>query len=237
MVADNDPVKRTQGIRPAQPLTRDRVVSTATGIVDAEGVSALTIRRLAEEVGVSKNAITWHVGDRPQLLALIGAGWLGTIVLPAAERDPSRWLREFAHAYRAAAHRHPNLARLAVDGLAAVTATGDVLMPEAVVCQLAGSGMPDGELAHAYNTVLAAVVGFVALELASGRAAAVPADLARLDSASAPTVVERRRALEDRCFGLSPTTTRFDDSFPRLIDAVVAVVRGQPRRQSARGRS
>jgi AcrR family transcriptional regulator len=235
-VADADtPARRTQGVRPPERLTRERVVAAATRLIDQEGAAALTIRRLAAEVGVSKNAVSWHVGDRAELLALVGASWLGTIVPPAADGDPIDWLGEFAHAYRTAAHRHPHLARLAVDGLAAVTVTGDIGVPEAVISRLADTGMTPGELADAYNVVVAAVVGFVALELAGGVDAAVPADLARLEPSRAPSIVEHLATVEDHCFALAPTANRFDDSFRALVEAVLAALR-QRRGRSGRGR-
>jgi AcrR family transcriptional regulator len=49
-------------------ITRDHVVDVALGLVQAEGVDALTMRRLARELGVAVTAIYWHVGDKQALL-------------------------------------------------------------------------------------------------------------------------------------------------------------------------
>lgn len=225
---------RTQGVRPLEPLNRDRVLAVATRLVDERGAASLTMRGLAAELGVSKSAVTWHVGDRPQLLAQIAATWLGTIVPPSADGEWVGWLMALARAYRTAAHRHPHLARLAIDGVSAATATGGLAVPDAVVRGLAGSGLPPAELADAYNAVLAATIGFVALELAGGPDAAVPADLEAIDEASAPAVVAHLDQLRDRAFGLAPKTVRFDESFSYLL-AIVAdgLTRRRGRRRPA----
>lgn len=236
-VTQGESPRRTQGIRPPERLTSDQVVATASRIVDREGVPALTVRRLATEIGVTTNAITWHVGDRAELLARIGAHWLGMIDPPPVGDDPIRWLGDLAHTYRAAAHLHPHLARLAVAGLAAVTVTGDTVMPEAVVAALLDAGAPARELADLYNIVLAAVVGFVDLELASGGDAALPAAVDRLDAGAAPAIAEHIGDLRDRSFALAPTAARFDSSFALLIEIVLARLRTTQRVPTAsRGR-
>jgi TetR/AcrR family tetracycline transcriptional repressor len=221
-VFTNETAVRTQGVRPRVPLTAERVIDVATGIVDERGASALTMRGLAAQLGVSKSAVTWHVGDRPQLLALVGATWLGTIVPPppSGDGDWSAWLTELAGAYRAAAHRHPHLARLAIDGVSAASVTGGCAVPEAVVAHLSARGVPDTELCHAYNAVMATTLGFVALELASGAAAAVAADPSALDEHQAPAIVAHLDRLRDEAFGLAPDAMRFDASFDYLIGLV-----------------
>jgi AcrR family transcriptional regulator len=224
---------RTQGIRPAVPLSRSRVLEVATRVVDEHGAAALTMRGLAAELGVSKSAVTWHVGDRPELLAQIGGTWLGTIVPPAGDSDWLGWITDLAHAYRAAAHRHPHLARLAIDGLSATTATGSLAVPEAIVAHLSTSGLPAADQTHAYNAVLATTLGFVALELASGPAAAVAPDFGAIDEAQAPAIAGNVDRLRDEAFGLAPTAARFDAAFAYAISLLTdALSRRQERRRN-----
>src|SRR4051794_2663946 len=54
-----------------QPLTQDLVVETALRLVEENDVSALTMRRLAAELGAAVTAIYWHVGNRDALLDLL----------------------------------------------------------------------------------------------------------------------------------------------------------------------
>ncbi|MBV8462243.1 MAG: TetR/AcrR family transcriptional regulator [Acidimicrobiales bacterium] len=52
----------------APPLSGDEVVEAALRIVEREGAGALTMRRLADELGAAVTAIYWHVGNRDALV-------------------------------------------------------------------------------------------------------------------------------------------------------------------------
>ena len=54
-----------------QPISRDVVIDTALRLVEEHDVSALTMRRLAAELGTAVTAIYWHVGNRDALLDLL----------------------------------------------------------------------------------------------------------------------------------------------------------------------
>ena len=50
------------------PLTKDRVLTTAIALADTHGVEALTMRRLAEELGVEAMSLYHHVPNKEALL-------------------------------------------------------------------------------------------------------------------------------------------------------------------------
>ena len=52
------------------PLNRRRIVEAAVAVVDEVGLSGLTIRRIAGELGVSPMAIYSHVADKAELIDL-----------------------------------------------------------------------------------------------------------------------------------------------------------------------
>ena len=52
-------------------LTREQVVDAGIRLLDAEGLDALTLRRLATELGVSAPTLYWHVRDKRELLDLM----------------------------------------------------------------------------------------------------------------------------------------------------------------------
>lgn len=61
---------------PQPPKTdRDAVLRCALGVLEAEGPEAVTIRRVARELGVAPSALYWHVTDREALLS--GVAGLG----------------------------------------------------------------------------------------------------------------------------------------------------------------
>src|SRR5262245_22506041 len=95
------PPKSRRPQRP--PLTRDAIVDAALAILDADGVDALTIRRLGQELGVGAASLYWHIAGKDELGELVYDRIMGEIELP--QPDPSRWddqLKDLARqAYRA----------------------------------------------------------------------------------------------------------------------------------------
>src|SRR5688500_13921637 len=57
-----------QGPAPRTPLTRERVLQTALDLADTSGIASLTIRRLAEQVGVEAMSLYYHVANKEAIL-------------------------------------------------------------------------------------------------------------------------------------------------------------------------
>jgi TetR/AcrR family tetracycline transcriptional repressor len=207
------PLRRSQGVRPAEPLTRELIVATAARLVETDGAESLTLRRVARELDVSNSALAWHIGDRRRLLALVGADWLSSVAAPPADVDWVEWLACVAQAYRCAAHARPYLARLAIDAFAVLPVADTGALPHAVLSGLAAAGLDPERISDVYNVTLAAVVGFVALELATGDAVA-------LGLASADQI-----APGPPRFGVSQAVSAFDDSFSSLLALLRAALR------------
>jgi AcrR family transcriptional regulator len=75
---------------PGRPPTIDReaVLDTAIRLLDAEGVAALTMRRLAGDLGVSAMAPYRYVGSKDELLMVLIDRLAARLVYPARPRDP-----------------------------------------------------------------------------------------------------------------------------------------------------
>jgi AcrR family transcriptional regulator len=97
--------------RPARPvLSRQRIIETATAIVDAAGLSALSTRRLARELRVQAPSLYNHFATKEEILDAVGDAIIARVDLSMFGRDP--WpeaLRTWARAYRAAFAAHPNV--------------------------------------------------------------------------------------------------------------------------------
>ena len=93
--------------------TRRLLLDSAEALLGAEGVAALSVRRLAEEVGTTTRAIYSLFGSKQGLvhaLYRIGFERLDTeLASVPASKDPLTALRELGHAYRRAAQAQPNL--------------------------------------------------------------------------------------------------------------------------------
>jgi len=70
-------------------LSRGRLVSEALGLIQEEGLDALSMRRLADRLKVKAASLYWHVRDRRELLELLAESILGTVG-PARSRPDWR---------------------------------------------------------------------------------------------------------------------------------------------------
>jgi AcrR family transcriptional regulator len=73
-----------------EPLSRERVLATAVAFVDAKGVPALTMRRLAAELGVEAMSLYYHLPGKDGLLDGLVETVLGEIDTAVTDSDVSR---------------------------------------------------------------------------------------------------------------------------------------------------
>jgi len=98
---------------PARPaLSREVVADRAVALADAEGLEAVTVRRLATELGVTPMALYWHFRTKEELLAGLGDRVLDAVEVPAPIGDWAADLRAALVALVTAMRPHPQLAGL-----------------------------------------------------------------------------------------------------------------------------
>jgi AcrR family transcriptional regulator len=101
--------------RRREPISRDAIVAAAIGLLDREGLAALSMRRLGEELGAGAASLYWHVGSKDGLLDLVLDELIGEVEVP--DPDPGRWqeqLKETAKSQRRVSLRHPYLVRVSI---------------------------------------------------------------------------------------------------------------------------
>jgi AcrR family transcriptional regulator len=109
---------------PRPTLSAAAIVATGVAIADAEGLDAVSMNRVAKELGTGAMSLYRHVESKDELLTLMVDAALGEV--PAAPPDEPwraglvRWVR----AYVAAMHAHPWSTRVPI--------TGPPLTPNAV---------------------------------------------------------------------------------------------------------
>jgi AcrR family transcriptional regulator len=106
---------RTRGQRaPSDPdVTAVRVIATAIQIADSEGLAAVSMRRIAIELGVATMALYGHVRGKNSLLLAMADTLLGQVDFP--ETRPPGWraqLELVARLQWAGYRQHPWLARI-----------------------------------------------------------------------------------------------------------------------------
>lgn len=97
---------------PAQDLTRQRIVRVAVRIADAEGLAAVSMRRIAAESDASAMSLYRHVDGKDELVHLMADAVYGED--PPPERPPRGWRAQLELALRQQwriHRRHPWLAQ------------------------------------------------------------------------------------------------------------------------------
>lgn len=155
---------------------RQRLLLEAGRLLSSEGVTAMTLRRVAALAGTSTTAVYSLFGDKERLLAAMHADGfeaLGRALRKAAGAAPLERLAELGLAYRRAALARPHLYGLMFGGLAQGVAVDSAARQAAFAPLVRGvqdcldSGDLTGVDAQAIATYLWAVShGWVSLELA-----------------------------------------------------------------------
>lgn len=105
--------------RPRTPLlSRERIVTAALALVDADGLAALSTRRLAAELSVSGPSLYNHFATKDALLDAVVDSVMGEVDL-SMFAAPAQWrtaLRDWARSYRAALAAHPNIVPVLAQG-------------------------------------------------------------------------------------------------------------------------
>jgi AcrR family transcriptional regulator len=87
-------------------LSRAEIIRTAIAVADAEGPDAISMRRIARELGAGAMSLYWHVGSKEELLDLMLESIEAEIEVPEPSGDWRADLGAFAHRTRAAMSRH-----------------------------------------------------------------------------------------------------------------------------------
>ena len=98
--------------RPKVELSRDAIVERALTLMDTEGPDAITIRRIAQEFGVTPMALYWHVANKDELLAAMGDALLADVTPPPTTGPWSSQLRAVVENLIENLAKHPAAAEL-----------------------------------------------------------------------------------------------------------------------------
>jgi AcrR family transcriptional regulator len=91
-------------------LRVEDIQDAAHRIAVAEGLDAISMRKVADAVGVWPTALYHHVGDKDRLVELVLDAVLAEVAIPDDELAWGDWLRAFAHHCREVLLRHPGVA-------------------------------------------------------------------------------------------------------------------------------
>lgn len=153
-----------RGIQPKQRktgLSRAEIVEAALRIVTEEGLSALSMRRLASEVRVAPMSLYEHVEDKDHLLYEIVDHVLGQIEFTDEMDDPIEAVRQLAHEFRHLLLRYRVLLPLLSAPEAGGTSPRGTAALRNAIEYARRAGLTPHQASVAYTSVVAFVVGHV----------------------------------------------------------------------------
>lgn len=197
-------------------LNRDRIIAVAQDIARREGLEALTIRRLATDLGVSRMALYRHVPDKEALVGLtLDAIARQDIVPPVPETGP--WPQRL-RALALGMHRELGAYPGTIDVLTAPHThhgPGPLRLVETILTILTDAGLDERDTARYYLVFLDLVLGRLQREahgdpIANHRQATI---------ATEPDAPDQLRAIEPHLRNLTP-----EDIFHTELDMLIAAI-------------
>jgi len=158
--------------------TRERIAAAALAIADTEGIDAVTMRRVATELGAGTMTLYHYVRSKADLLALMHDAIMGEQLVPPGEL-PGEWraaLTTVARRARATFRRHPWAVTGAAGGGSGAGGPGALEHFEQSLAAVAGTGLPAAERIELIALVDDYVSGFVLKSDLEPGLEAIPAD-------------------------------------------------------------
>jgi AcrR family transcriptional regulator len=145
------------------PLTRERAVVSAMALADSNGLASLTMRKLAEALGVEAMSLYHHVANKEQLLDGMIDSVFGEIELPPTDVDWKTGMRQRCNSVREVLSRHP----WAIGVMESRTSPGSSILRhhDGVLGCLRNGGFSVPMAAHAFALLDSYVYGFVLQEV------------------------------------------------------------------------
>ncbi|MCX4548078.1 TetR/AcrR family transcriptional regulator C-terminal domain-containing protein [Streptomyces sp. NBC_01387] len=141
-------------------LSRDRVVRTAVALADSEGLPALSMRRVATELGLSTMALYRHVQGKGELVQLMADAVCAEQPLPA--RQPDDWRERFVCGARwmwAVYNRHPWMVHAMASLTRPTPVPNAMAYTEWMLRAGADTGLSKSRLMHLHLTLFAYIQG------------------------------------------------------------------------------
>ncbi|WP_326586840.1 TetR/AcrR family transcriptional regulator [Streptomyces sp. NBC_01294] len=155
--------------REQQPaLSRTEIVAAAVRLLDAEGIEALSMRKLGTGMGAAATSLYRHVANKDELIELVVDEVYGELEVPRAD-TPGEWreaVSRSGHSLRAMALRHPWVASVLGQVGPAHLGPNLMRMSERMLALFQTAGFPAGEADLAMKAVISYVVGATTSEAA-----------------------------------------------------------------------
>jgi TetR/AcrR family tetracycline transcriptional repressor len=151
--------------QPRQKLSRDKIVEAALRVMDAEGLEAVSMRRVAREVGAEAMSLYHHVADKDDLLQGVCDKIMASFEFPAAGGTWGERMRAAARSWRRLLQAHPDVMRLFALTHGPSPSSPDSLRPtEFALGLIRDAGITDRDTVQAFHAFGGYIQGFVMME-------------------------------------------------------------------------
>lgn len=151
--------------RERQPLTRDRIVRAALEVMDAEGLEAVTMRRLGRELGVEAMSLYNHVADKDEILDGVIDLVMSDFRYPAPGGSWIDRARAASHEWRRLLKAHPGAITVLVERDSPLSTVAALRPMELALDILKEAGLTDHEAVQAFRAVGGYIMGHVLMEV------------------------------------------------------------------------
>jgi AcrR family transcriptional regulator len=159
--------KRASSSQPRVPLSRERVLDAAIALADEGGIESVSMRKLAQSLGVEAMSLYNHVANKADLVDAIVDRVVGEIELPeSADDDWEAAIRTCAISAHDAFVRHPWACSPAMSPARSITApAARIRYVEWLLGRLRRGGFSAALTFHAYHALDSHILGFTMWEL------------------------------------------------------------------------
>jgi AcrR family transcriptional regulator len=148
------------------PLSKERVLKAAMALADVDGIEALSMRRLAQELGVEAMSLYNHVANKGEILDGIVDLAVSEIELPSTEEEWEVAVRRCAISAHEAFLRHPWACSLVMSpGSTEIGHSARLRYIEWLLRRLREAGFSPELTYHAYHALDSHVLGFTMWQL------------------------------------------------------------------------
>jgi TetR/AcrR family tetracycline transcriptional repressor len=157
-------LSHTEAAGKREPLTKERIVDAALYVMDAEGLEAVTMRRIGRELGVEAMSLYNHVEDKDDILDGVTERVMTEFEYPAFTGD---WLddaRAMAREWRRLLALHPSVCQLLAERHKPLEGLASFRAMDAALGLLRSAGLSDRDAAQAFNAMGSYILGYVTME-------------------------------------------------------------------------
>jgi TetR/AcrR family transcriptional regulator, tetracycline repressor protein len=207
---------------PSESVERERILVAARNLLEVGGPDALSMRRLASQLGVAHTAIYWHVGGRDDLIGAIVDEFIAELgEIKPKGRGPRQRTESIVRGIWNQVAQHPVLVSLALEHGRFATMWFPAQL--ALAREVSASGLKGSDAARAVTTLLYVTGAFVTLESALAEHAGEAQESAELWSAVEDPAIEK--GLRTRMARGVDVAAVFDDTLDAVLNDIFPTTR------------